>query len=192
MALGDGPPRPSYPWRWLALAAVVLAASVAVVALPQREGTGAVALGGVRGGGPLAAGSPAPDFELAGPGGGVFRLGDYRGQPVLLNFWATWCPPCRSEMPDIEALYREAPRRFAVLAVNIQEAEGPVRQFVSKYGLTFPVVLDTTGEVTQRYGVSALPTTYFIDADGTVAEAHVGPLNRASIEERLRRLGGGG
>jgi peroxiredoxin len=118
--------------------------------------------------------TPAPDFTLPTLDGGRLRLADLRGKVVLLNFWATWCPPCRAEMPAMERIYRElAPRGFTIVAVNYQEKAEVVRPFVEELNLTFPIVLDESGEVTDRhYPLIGLPTTFVLDREGrTVARA---------------------
>ncbi len=131
-------------------------------------------------------GTPAPDFQLATLEGEMVTLADYRGQTVMINFWATWCPPCRSEMPDMEQIYQEGKTQdIVVLAVNMQEAKEPVQAFIDKYGLTFPVLLDTSGEISQKFGVQSLPTSLFIDPEGNVSSFSVGALNKSAISKRL-------
>ncbi len=102
-----------------------------------------------------------------------------------MNFWATWCPPCRSEMPDLEQIYAERKDELVVLAVNLQEAREPVQRFVDQYGLTFPIVMDTSGNVSQSFGVQSLPTTFFVDKEGRVAAFNMGPLNKSAIAKKL-------
>ena len=100
----------------------------------------------------------------------MVSLADYRGQTVMINFWATWCPPCRSEMPDMEQIYQEGKTQdIVVLAVNMQEAKQPVQEFIDKYGLTFPVLLDTSGEISQKFGVQSLPLACSLILKGTLS-----------------------
>lgn len=136
--------------------------------------------------GSFAINQPAPDFIFVGPDGQRRWLSDLRGKPVVLNFWATWCTPCKAEMPELQALYVEAGERasFELLAVNMREAVGPVADFSADLGLTFPLVIDSEGALATSYRVTVLPTTIIIDADGIVREQHLGPLDR----ERLREL----
>lgn len=137
----------------------------------------------------LAAGNNAPDFTLNGLTGAALSLSDYRGQVVLVNFWATWCPPCRAEMPDMQQVYMERKDRgFTIVAVNIQEAREPISNFVGKYSLAFPIALDTAGTVSQLYGIYGLPTSYFVDRSGRIAEVHVGPLTKSDILKKVDAL----
>jgi cytochrome c biogenesis protein CcmG/thiol:disulfide interchange protein DsbE len=135
-------------------------------------------------------GFAAPDFSLQTPDGETVALSDLRGQVVLINFWATWCGPCRAEMPAIQHVYDEyANQGFTVLAINIQEGEGQVAPFVDQFELTFPVLLDRDGSVFTRYQGRALPTTLFIDRTGVVHEVTLGgPMAVAFIESQVADL----
>src|SRR5690606_35153974 len=107
-------------------------------------------------------GALAPDFVLVEPGtGDHVSLSDFRGQPVVLNFWATWCVPCRTEMPDLQDAHNE--EDVVVLGVNWQESESVVQGFLDEFELTFPIALDREGGVREHYGVVGLPATFFID-----------------------------
>lgn len=122
-----------------------------------------------------ALGQPAPDFILEQPGTGErVSLSDFRGQPVVLNFWATWCVPCRTEMPDLQTAHDE--EDVVVLAVNWQESDVVVERFLDEFGLTFPTVLDRDGRVREHYGVVGLPATFFIDPDGILRARNFGPV----------------
>lgn len=121
---------------------------------------------------------PAPDFLLELPEAGEFiRLSDFRGRTVLLNFWATWCPPCRAEMPEFDEVYRSRLDRedFVVIAVDVQESDAQVQRFVDELGLAFPVAMDRDGAVAQHYGVRGLPATFLIDRDGILRHRIMGP-----------------
>jgi len=138
-------------------------------------------------------GRAAPDFLLERLGGGELRLSDLRGKAVLVNFWASWCPPCREELPVlVDAYQRHESRGFVVVGVNLQEADGKVHDFAREFGVDFPVVIDRDGEVADawRLGgpVRGLPTSYFIDEHGVVRDFFYGPLTRGKIEERLAPL----
>jgi peroxiredoxin len=126
-------------------------------------------------------GQMAPNFELEAYDGGETLLTDFRGQPVVLNFWAEWCRECRREMPQfVVAADAYADEGLVVVAVNQQEGKGTIEDFVEDYGLTFPVLLDRDGDVGEAYGVQrfgrGLPTTFFIDADGIVQSVYTGPF----------------
>jgi peroxiredoxin len=115
------------------------------------------------------------DLELSDLTGRTVRIGDFRGQVVLLNFWATWCAPCRDEMPALETLARElGPRGLAVVGVNYKESKPQVQAFVREQKLGFPVLLDDEGQVAKRYQVFALPVTVLVDRQGMVAGTVLG------------------
>jgi peroxiredoxin len=146
------------------------------------------------------AGGLAADFAVTDLQGQAVRLSQYRGQVVLLNLWATWCPPCREEMPSMERLWqRLKDRGFVLLAVSEDEqGAAAVRPFVQEMQLTFPVLLDPTGDVGSRYGVWGYPESFLIDREGRVVERVIGPRDWASpaqiaaIERLLAAPAGGG
>lgn len=117
----------------------------------------------------------AAEFDLRDLEGGRVRLKDHRGKLVFLNFWATWCPPCRAEMPSMESLYRRLGNRgFEILAVDLQESREQVQEYVQENAFNFPVLLDETGRVGAMYGVRNIPTTYLIDPQGAVLARSIG------------------
>jgi thiol-disulfide isomerase/thioredoxin len=134
----------------------------------------------------LQAGDIPPDFTLLLPDGRYITLSDLKGRPVLLNFWATWCPPCRAEMPELLQAARDYPD-LAMLAVNVRESPESVSQFAEQFRMDVPVVLDPQGEISDRYNVSGLPTSIFIDADGAITAVRPGAINRAVIDQILQR-----
>ncbi len=116
------------------------------------------------------------NFTINSLDGGSVQLSDFKGKVIFLNFWATWCGPCRSEVRDIDALYDELKNEdFMVMAVDIQEDEKKVRRFMKKYRIDFPVFLDRSGIIARNYAVSGIPTTYIIDPDGNIVGRAVGP-----------------
>ena len=118
---------------------------------------------------------PAPEFTLKDENGKTHRLADYRGKVVVLNFWATWCPPCRYEMPSMERAYKLVKGEgIVLLAVNVGETEDQVFEFTGRYPVTFPLLLDTDGKVTRNYPVVGLPTTFIIDPRGQVTHRAIG------------------
>jgi peroxiredoxin len=141
-------------------------------------------------------GKKAPSFELNSLDGKKVGLSDYSGKVVLLNFWASWCGPCKAEMPSLNALYTELKDRdFVVLAVSIDSSEGPVRSFRTEKGLAFPILMDPEKEVYfDDYAVFALPTSFLIDADGVVREKFMGEIqwDAPAVKQRIiRHLPGG-
>ncbi len=133
----------------------------------------------------------APDFALETLDGEEITLSDLRGKVVLLNFWATWCPPCRSEMPSFQEAYAKYEEEgFVIVAVNatLQDSPKDVADFVAEYGLSFPVVLDLEGEANQLYLVQSLPTSFFIDKEGIIQEVVVGGIAEALVRVRVEEL----
>ena len=121
----------------------------------------------------------APDFGLSNLAGDYVKLSDCRGKVVFLNIWATWCPPCREEMPSMEALYRKLKgRNFEMLAVSVdRDGEKVVRPFAKKYGLTFPVLLDPDNKTYRLYGLTGVPETFIVDKGGVIIHKIIGPQN---------------
>lgn len=134
-------------------------------------------------------GFTAPDFTLKTPEGDSYDLSSLKGQAVLVNLWATWCPPCRAEMPAIEKMYQEyKDQGFVVLAVNSTVQDNPfdIAPFLEEYKLTFPVLLDETGDVSRMYQVRSLPSSYFINRLGIITEVVVGgPMSEALLRTRI-------
>ncbi len=134
----------------------------------------------------LAAGELAPDFRLMLADGSSLALSDLKGRPVLINFWATWCPPCRSEMPDIIDRYNQNADDLVVLAVNTREGMDLVEPFAQSFGITMPVVLDQTGDIMNLYEVRSMPTSYFINRDGYIAMRWVGLMSPDVLDSFLK------
>lgn len=131
-------------------------------------------------------GEEAPDFELETMDGEPAKLSDYRGQKVMLNFWATWCPPCRDEIPDMQAFHEDYGEDVAVLAVNLTNEEASVNNvasFLEEFGVEFTVLKDVDTSVAIAYGAMALPTTYIIDRDGMIYNKAIGPLTYGDMVE---------
>ena len=141
--------------------------------------------------GPLVPGQPAPAFNAYDPDGKTISLQDYQGRPVIINFWATWCVPCRQEMVALQAVY-EAHKAagLAILAVSQdqQDRAEMVRAYWATLGLTFLPLLDPDGSIAVPYSVFLLPSTVFVHPSGAVAVVHLGPMTQAQIEQHLKAI----
>jgi thiol-disulfide isomerase/thioredoxin len=133
--------------------------------------------------------SPAPDFQLENLAGDKKKLSELRGRIVLLNFWATWCNPCRQEMPLLQEFQDKYRDRLTVLAVNDDESRVEVSKFVQELDLRLEVLLDPGARTNQTYKVHAYPTTIFIDENGLVRYKHIGVLNQDTLSGYLEKLG---
>lgn len=136
-------------------------------------------------------GSPAPDFELTTLSGAQVKLSDYRGKVVILNLWATWCPPCKAEMPEMQSFYEKSRNSdITLLSVNLttqEKNEKAVADFVANYQLTFPIMLDKNDTVGKLYKTISIPTSYIIDREGIIREKVIGPMD----EEKMAILAHG-
>jgi len=174
--------------RWFPFtAAVLVAAGVWTVRSSVPVGTTT--------GGPAPSprvGFAAPDFTLDRLGGGEVTLSDLRGKVVVVNLWASWCPPCRAEMPALQGVYEvNRERGLEVLAVNttFQDSQADAADFVREFGLTFPVLMDESGDVSRSYLLRALPTTFFIDRRGVIREVVLGgPMTKTTMETTIQDL----
>lgn len=135
----------------------------------------------------LKAGVKAPDFELKTLTGETVKLSEFKGKKVMLNFWATWCGPCKAEMPDMQQLSTEVGEDVAILAVNI-DPQLDVQGFVDENGITFPILLDTDDTVNSIYQIVAIPTTYFIDSNGIIQDVFRGAMPHDAMVQYLDDL----
>jgi peroxiredoxin len=133
--------------------------------------------------------APAPDFELLSTSEESIRLEDYHGLPVILNFWATWCAPCRLEMPAFQSRYDEHAGGLAVVAVNNAEDLEDVQAFINELDLTFDVLLDPNAEIQRLYQVRGYPTTFLIDSGGVIRRQHIGLMTEDQLDSYLREIG---
>ncbi|MFF2483118.1 TlpA family protein disulfide reductase [Paenibacillus sp. NPDC058071] len=139
----------------------------------------------------LKEGQLAPDFKLTTLDGKETSLSEWRGKPVFINFWASWCPPCRAEMPHMEKLHVKYGDQAVILSVNMTATEKSsqnVEEFAEKYGLTFPIALDEAGSVMERYRIRSYPTTFVVDADGIVRDRVLGAVDYAWMERKLKQV----
>jgi peroxiredoxin len=167
-------------FRWRLVAVVAMFVALAGCSLPWQPAT------------PAAGGRPAaPAFTLRGLDGRDHALADYRGKVVLVNFWATWCIPCRAEIPDLEHEARtQDPGQVVIVGVDSREAPEPVQGFISDLGVTYPILLDRDGAVYDRYQVDSLPQTFIVDREGRVASARTGIVSREQVEAEIRAVAG--
>jgi len=134
-------------------------------------------------------GSDAPDFVLQDLNGDKYQFSEYTGKGIFLNFWGTWCEPCKREMPYMERQYQYYKNHgVEVLAVNVGESNIAVENFAKEYGLTFPILLDKKLEVLNAYGVDPLPTTFLIDKNGKVVKIITGPMTERDIRDYMELI----
>ncbi|MBE7520630.1 MAG: TlpA family protein disulfide reductase [Thermoflexaceae bacterium] len=180
------------PFRDLIIPVAAITAVVVAIVLVQlireRESTPATAPVfapgsyspielGSQGGGKPKLGEPAPGFQLLDVDGQVVRLDGFRGRPVLINFWATWCVPCRKETPELVELQSEWGDQAQIVGVNYSEPADTARAFATNFGINYVLPLDNTGEVTGSYKLTGLPETFFLDSEGIIRDHRIGQLN---------------
>lgn len=128
----------------------------------------------------------APDFILKSLQDENVQLSGYKGKKVMINFWATWCPPCRVEIPELNKFYENKNENEEILAVNLTTTEtnaSGIQGFVQDYSMNFPILLDESGTVSQTYMAASIPTSYFIDSNGHVYYKHTGPLTESQVRD---------
>ncbi|RHW36053.1 thiol-disulfide oxidoreductase ResA [Neobacillus notoginsengisoli] len=131
----------------------------------------------------------APNFNLKTLDGNVLELKKLRGKAVLINFWATWCEPCKKEMPDIQEAYNQyKDQNFEIIGVGFQESEISINNFIQNYHLSFPVVIDKSGEVINAYSVRFVPTSVFIDSEGTIKRTYEGQMSRDQLDQWIKEI----
>lgn len=168
----------------LAGVGLVLALAAAVLLLTRGD-----ALKGTSSKPPPEKKEVAPDFTLPLLDGKKFHLGDYKGKPVMINFFASWCLPCREEMPVIEKIVGEyGPKGVVFLGIAVDDTEPKMKDFVARYGVTFPAGLDKTSEIQKTFGLYGIPTTYFIDKHGIINYFHSGTVTEELLQHELNKL----
>ena len=186
----EAPPSTGRAWprlAGLALGATLILALVAVLAYGMANRTAPTGQSGA-----TRVGKPAPAFTMDLYGGGELSVGPDLGKPVVLNFWASWCPPCREESPLLERAWRQyADRGVLFVGVDTQDTEADALAYIDEFGLTFPNGLDVDGEITVAYGVVGLPVTFFIGADGVVERRWVGALTESQLLPWVEELASG-
>ncbi|MHC0035521.1 redoxin domain-containing protein [Pseudoneobacillus sp. C159] len=169
------------------LAAVLLIVlfTVAIVQAMGKDGTESTSADSGKIG--IEIGNEAPDFELKTLDGKTVKLSELKGQKVMLNFWATWCPPCKEEMPAMQKFHEEKDNDVTILAVNI-DPQLNVQGFVEEMGITFPIPLDETDQVNTIYQVISIPTTFFIDTKGVIKQKHIGGMTYDHMKKYVSQL----
>jgi peroxiredoxin len=165
----------------IALLGVAIVQAMDKKAEPENASQEAANMGGLK------VGAKAPDFELKTLAGDTVKLSDLKGKKVMLNFWATWCPPCKAEMPAMEEFHKEAGDEVVILAVNI-DPHLDVKAFVDENGITFPIPLDAEDKVNETYQVLSIPTTYFIDSKGNIGNKYIGAMNLDAMKQYTKDL----
>ncbi len=158
----------------------IVGAGVALVGLAILRAPGDEA-------GVAAVGRPAPEIAMTDFRGESFDLSTYRGTPVVVNFWASWCPNCAAEMPDFERVHRAVDGRVAFLGINFSDARGPAEELARATRVTYRLAEDPKGRVLEAFGSLGMPTTVFIDADGRVADIVVGQLSQTQLAGYVER-----
>jgi len=134
-------------------------------------------------------GSVAVDFQLPSLEGEEISLSQYQGSVVLINFWATWCPPCRAEIPDLQKTYQARSNDgFVVLGIAVEQAHSLVAPFAEAMGMSYPVLLDEQGQVYRTYRIPGLPVSILVDRDGVIRVRHVGTLTSAQLDQYLDQV----
>ncbi len=177
--------RSSYTSRSLPRSPIVWAIATIVLTMLM---IGALGFSGIGNRSVARAGSTA-DFTLSDFSNKPVHLSDYRGQPVLVNLWASWCPPCRAEMPDLINFYNaHHDRGLVLLAVNSTDNRDSAQQFIREKAMPFPVLFDPGGDVERLFGVDGLPSTFLIDSTGTVRFSWTGQISPAVLDQRVAPL----
>jgi len=135
----------------------------------------------------LSIGEKAPDFQLKTLTGDTVKLSDLKGKKIMLNFWATWCPPCKAEMPEMEQFSKQIGKDTVILAVNI-DPQLDVQAFVDENKITFPILLDAEDKVNETYQVISIPTTYFIDTNGFIQNKYTGSMKLDIMKKYTQKL----
>lgn len=131
----------------------------------------------------------APDFTVSDMDGNSVKLSDLIGKPIVLNFWASWCPPCKSEMPEFNQVYKELGKEVTFMMVDLVDGQRETKktgtEYITEQGFSFPVYFDTTGEAANTYGIMSIPTTIFIDKDGYIVTEGQGAMDEKTLRKGI-------
>jgi len=174
-------------YKWLIIfagAGLLISIAVAVLLLTQGD-----KISGAFSKPPAEKKELAPDFTLSLLDEKTFRLADHKGKPVLINFFASWCLPCREEMPTLEKIVHEyQPNGVVFLGIAVDDTEAKMKDFVARYGVSFPVGLDKSATIQKSFGLYGIPTTYFIDKNGVINYFHSGVVTEELLQHELNKL----
>lgn len=137
----------------------------------------------------LKIGAQAPNFSLQQLNAGALKLSDLKGKGVVLNFWGSWCEPCKAEFPELEKQYqRYKELGIEVVGVNISETPLAIQQFVDDYNVSFPILMDRQSEISRLYKIGPIPTTFFIDKNGIIQDQFIGQMNESILMEKMKKI----
>jgi peroxiredoxin len=168
--------------RWIGLGLVAVVGAVALELTLSRAPKGDVTVSGA-----VALGQPAPDITMTDFEGERFELSDYEGKPLVVNFWASWCPNCVAEMPEFENVHQATAGEIGFLGINQSDARGPAEDLARATGVTYRLAVDPQGEIFQVFGAPGMPATVLIDAWGNVVDVVVGQLSKDALTEYIER-----
>lgn len=166
--------------QWFALLTIVILAAFTVYKASSSSGREELPQIGYK----------APRLTLQALDGKTYSLDQLGGKPVILNFWASWCGPCRAEAPELVRLYEQFKGKIEIYAINVTASDTieDAKAFADEFGFTFPVLLDEQAEVARRYGIRPIPTTFFVNADGIIMGQVIGLVDSQSLEEKFKQL----
>ena len=178
--------RRGHPVRWTALVVLLVVMLLVGVVFGLRLANGPIASHSA------VVGQVAPRFDLPGLHGGRIRAADYTGQMYVVNFWASWCAACRAEAADLEAFAQRWRGRITLIGIDWNDTTGAANDFVNEFGLTYPQAVDTHSDLAVSYGLTGVPETYIVTADGVIAAGVIGAVGPTSLDDLVAQVQAGG